>query len=416
MLGSRNADDGDVVLLDLATGTIRELSPVGFGPQYVETGHVVYVDRSGGLWALPFDAANGDVLGDAVPVLDGVSVIPFGQLRIPRFSVSRNGTLAYGAGGGVSGGGAGLQLLVVDLEGNEETLTLGPRDITEVAWSPDGQSIAYGSTAEGDSDPDIYTYEVELGTTPRQLTFEGNNLRPVFSPDGTRVAFASSREGTDGWDLFVKTLGDDVPARSIITLPANQFPTQWPSDSLIVLERGQGGSGDLWMLDLSDPDSARVEVYLPSEADLRDIVVSPDGTLAAYSSDESGRDEIYIRSFPEPGERTPVSQGGGVLPFWSPDGNTVYYWTLGGGGGAGGDDIFIAARIRQEPTPVVLSRDTLFTGDYVGGNSDLHPDGDRLVIPQLVAAATAPGGAAPQAERFIVVVNWFEELLERLGN
>ena len=84
--------------------------------------------------------------------------------------------------------------------------------------------------------------------------------------------------------------------------------------------------------------------------------------------------------------------------------------------GAGGDDTFIAARIQQEPTPVVLSRDTLFTGDYVAGNSDLHPDGDRLVVPQDVGATTAPQGAAPRAERFIVVVNWFEELLDRVGN
>ena len=411
-----NVLDGGVVLMDLAADTIRELNPVGIFPQYVETGHILYVDESGGLWALPFDAANGDVLGDAVPVLDGVSIIPFGPYLLPRYSVSGNGTLAYGAGGGAGAASAGLQFLVVDLEGNEEPLTLGPRNIAEVAWSPDGRSIVYESTAVGDQDADIYTYDVELGTTPRQLTFEGENITPVYSPDGTRVAFASFREGTDGLDLFVKTLGDDTPARSIITLPANQIPRQWPSDSLIVLERGEAGSGDLWMLHLSDSDSARAEVYLSSEANLRDIVVSPDGSLAAYSSDESGTVEIYIRSFPEPGERTLASQGGGQLPFWSPDGNTVFYWTLSGGGGAGGDDIFIAARIRQEPTPVVLSRDTLFTGDYVAGNSDLHPDGDRLVIPQIVGAGAAPQGAAPGAERFIVVVNWFEELRQRVGN
>ena len=114
-----NTPDG-VVLMDLAADTIYELNPGGILPQYVETGHLLYVDESGGLWARPFDAANGDVLGDAVPVLDGVSVIPFGPFLFPRYSVSRNGTLAYGAGGGLGGGSAGIQLLVVDLEGNEE--------------------------------------------------------------------------------------------------------------------------------------------------------------------------------------------------------------------------------------------------------------------------------------------------------
>ena len=408
-----NTLDG-VVLMDLAADTIRELTAAGIFPQYVETGHILSVDESGGMWALPFDAANGDVLGDAVPVLDGVSVIPFGAFRFPRYSVSRNGTLAYGAGGGLGGGSAGQQLLVVDLEGNEETLTLTPRNIASVNWSPDGQSVVYQSAGEGDEDPDIYTYDVELGTTPRRLTFEGTNIFPVFSADGTRVAFSSSREGTDGFDLFVKTLGDDAPARSLITLAGHEFPTQWPSDTLIEFEQSPNPS-DLWMLDLSDPDSPRAEVYLPLEADLDDIVVSRDGTLAAYTSNETGSDEVYIRSFPAPGERTLVSQGGGQRPFWSPDGNTVYYWTPTAGR-AGGEDIFLAARIRRNPTPVVLSRDSLFRGNYIQESSALHPDGDRLIVPQRLAFAAGSEDGPADAERFIVVTNWFEELRQRMGN
>ena len=411
VLGNRAG--GGVVLLDLEADTMRELNPIGLKPKYVETGHILYLDGSGGLWALPFDGVNGDVLGDAVPILDGVSVIPVAAFRFPRYSVSRNGTLVYGAGGGVVGGGVERPLVVVDLEGNEETLTLTPRSFGEVSWSPDGQSVVYHSLAEGDQDPDIYTYNVETGTTPRQLTFEGINVRPVFSSDGTQVAFASQREWTDGFDLFVKTLGDDAPARSLISLAGDEFLTQWPSDTLIVFEQGPNPT-DFWMLDLSDPDSPRAAVYLPLEADLDDIVVSRDGTLAAYVSDESGSDEVYIRSFPEPGERTLVSQGGGQHPFWSPDGNTVYYWTQPVPGGS--EDTFMAARIRRDPTPTVLSRDSLFTGEYVHSASDLHPDGDRLVVPQLGQAATDLEGVASGSERFLVVTNWFEELRERLGN
>ena len=262
-----------------------------------------------------------------------------------------------------------------------------------------------------------------LGTTPRQLTFEGINRGPVFSPGGSLVAFSSLREGIDESDLFVKTLDDDTPARSVIALERNQALTQWPSDTLMVFESGGGPTNrDLWMLNLSDPDNPRAQAYLLSEAGLSSIKVSRDGTLAAYVSNESGTNEVYIRSFPDPGERTPVSQGGGVNPYWSPDGNTVYYWRNDAGALT-----FMAARVQRQPTPVVLSRDSLFTRLSSVGRlplafgvqqsvSDLHPDGDRLVVLQDVSFATDPEGGAAELQRFLVVTDWFEELRQRMGN
>ena len=362
-LGSRIT--AGVVLIDLTTATIRELNPIGFEPKYVETGHILYLDDAGGLWALPFDAANGDVLGDAVPVLDGVSTPSLGEYRFPRYSISRNGTLVYGTGGSTSGV-ARRRLVMVDLDGNEEISDLAPRDIRQVRWAPDGRSVAYLSVAEGDLDADIYTYDVALGTTPRRLTFEGINLSLAYSPNGTRVAFSSFRGGTDGWDLFVKTLDDDTPARSVATLPGDEFVTDWPSENLILWEQRPNPS-DLWMADLSDPENPRIEEYLSSEADLDAIVISPDGTLAAYHSNQSGRDEVYLRSFPEPREPTLVSERGGRFPQWSPDGRTVYYWTIPSGGAS----TFMAARVQRDPTTVVLSRDSLFSGNYAPGLSSL---------------------------------------------
>ena len=231
----------------------------------------------------------------------------------------------------------------------------------------------------------------------------------MYSPDGTRVVFSSLREGTDAQDLFVKRLDDDTPAELLITLPGGQRPAQWPSDALIVFHQGPPPV-DLWMRDLSDPDSPRAEAYPEQEADIRDMVVSPNRTLAAYSSDETGTPEIYVRSFPDPGERTPVSEGGGDRPRWSPDGNTVYYWTTGGVGVT-----FVAARLRREPTPIVLSRDSLFTGQYFRPASDLHPAGNQVIVGRL-NLATQQDDAASEPERFIVVTNWFEELRERMGN
>jgi len=297
----------------------------------------------------------------------------------------------------------------VYLDGREELVPLAPSDIVKVKWSPDRQSVVYQSTDEGDQD-NIYTYDTELQMLARPLTFEGENRDPVFSPDGSQVAFASQREGTDGLDLFVKTLDDNAPARSMIRLAGDQIPTQWPSDTLIVFE--SGSPADLWMLNLADPDNPRAEAYLEQEWDFGHIMVSPDGDLAAYVSNESGSDEVYIRSFPEPDGPTLVSQGGGWYPLWSPDGSTIFYSAPPGVTTV----TFWAARIQRDPTPVVLRRDTLFAGNYNRGASDLHPDGDRLVIQQYSASSVESAGEVAERERFIVVVNWFEELRERMGN
>ncbi len=142
-------------------------------------------------------------------------------------------------------------------------------------------------------------------------------------------------------------------------------------------------------------------------------MVSPDGTLAAYRSNESGQNEIYIRSFPEPGERTIVSQGGGDVPFWSPDGNTLYYTR------PGPDGVTItAARLERNPVPVVLSTDSLFPapiGRLPVQYPVLHPDGDRFIFAGTVGTGDENEGATG-SNRLILVTNFFEELKERMGN
>ncbi len=133
--------------------------------------------------------------------------------------------------------------------------------------------------------------------------------------------------------------------------------------------------------------------------------------MAAYHSDESGTNEVYIRSFPDPGERTAVSQGGGMAPSWSPDGSTVYYWRPE----SGEDFTFMAGRLQRQPTPIVLSTDSLFTREMVvsgGGNVvayDLNAQGDRLIVAQTATGTNAAESAA-EPQGLILVTNFFEEL------
>jgi len=406
VLGAR-LDGSDVMLLDLETGSVRDLIPGGIDPQYIETGHILYADAAGGLWAAPFDAGRGELLGAAVPVLEGLSIYRGEYIRL---SVSRNGTAVYAAGGGGLGGAGRVarQLFIVDLEGDEEPMNLAPRYIRSLDWSPDGRSVVYTGTGLGDSNSDIFTYDVLLATTPVQWTEEGYfNNRAVFSPGGRRIVFSSSRLGdTDGQDLFIRNLDDDTAARLLISLPGHRYTTQWPSDSLIVFTHAPRAPFDLWVLDLSNPDRPRAREYLSSEFSLSGMTVSPDGTHAAYHSNERGRDEVFISSFPVAGERTLVSRGGGQWPRWSPDGQTLYYWAIPDGD----TSTFIAARIQRDPTTAVLSTSPLFTGDYDPFLSALHPDGDQLIIARDVSTATESDDAAPVSERYILVTNFFEEL------
>jgi hypothetical protein len=186
----------------------------------------------------------------------------------------------------------------------------------------------------------------------------------------------------------------------------------WPTDGLNVFERGENGVRDLWMVDLSDPDNPEARPYLTSEADLERIAVSPDGTLAAYRSDESGQDALYVRSFPTPGERTIVYSGAVAGMSWSPDGGTLYAFT-------GQNQPLIAVRLQRDPVPVVLGVDTLFTA--IGAvepapGSVLHPDGDRFIFAGTATGdAVSEEGDTERPERLILVRNWVEELRRRMG-
>jgi Tol biopolymer transport system component len=112
---------------------------------------------------------------------------------------------------------------------------------------------------------------VAAGTTPRQLTFEGDNSFPVWSPDANRIAFASEREGTDDWDPFVRTVNDDEAEEQILKLPGSQYVRSWPEDDLVVFESGSNPSSP-WTFAPSGGENPTV--YLDSDADLDDVVVS----------------------------------------------------------------------------------------------------------------------------------------------
>jgi Tol biopolymer transport system component len=286
----------------------------------------------------------------------------------------------------------------------------------------DGESVAYSGTDAGANQdlPMIYDYNVVLETAPRRLTFEGESYNPVWSPEGEQIAFASQRTGTASYDLFTKRVTDDSAPELLWVTPGRQRPQHWLAGDTLLFQSGTGpAQNSPWLMEVAD--SATAQPYFTAEGNQLAAAISPDGELAAYQSNESESYEVYVRSFPTPRQPAIVSSGGGQFPRWSPDGSTLYYWKHRPRPGV--PDSLFAATVGREPTFAVLSTEFVLAGDYLLGdennsaNWDLHPEGDRFIVPRAVSAPATPStdGVAAEPERFLIVTNWFTELRVALG-
>jgi len=258
--------------------------------------------------------------------------------------------------------------------------------------------------------PMIYLYNTVVQSSPRRITYEGGNWDPLWSPDGTRLVFSTRRAGTASRDLFLASVIEDAPPEPILPgVPGRQSPSQWLDGDLLLFNSGPAANRNgSWTMQIGDSTSA--VPYLVAETDRTHARVAPQRDLAAYESTESGVREVYVRSFPEPRQPTIVSSGGGWSPRWSPDGNTVYYWR----GQETGVDTLYAARVQRDPF-AVLSTEVVLSGNYVSNGWDLHPGGDRFIVPRRTGLnlGSPEEGAVPV--RHYIVTNWFTELLGALG-
>ncbi len=363
-----------VGVVSLKSADVRVLMP-GRAPQYVRSGHLVYVQADGSLVAQPFDVAKLDTAGPARRVAEGVGM----RLGVmPMLAVSSSGTLVYTQGG--------RDLVLVDRDGNEHLL-LGDREFWVPRFSPDGTRIAFGVT-EGQQD--IWIHDLAAGTTSR-LTFDGqSNNDPVWNPDGTSLAF-SHEPGVK--DLYILSAdgGDPHP---VVAQDGQQWTTDWSPDGRdLVFTNHTFTNQDIWVVPLSgdgEPRPFLATGYLEGAGR-----ISPNGRWLAYHSNESGRLEVYVQSFPEPGNKTLLSSGGGRDPIWGPNGQELFYWNPQGQ--------LIAHQLTAGDDVTVGRRDVLFQfPDYLFAVShaqyDIHPDGQRFVIVRTAVQS-----------RLIVALNLIDE-------
>ncbi|MDH3418491.1 MAG: protein kinase [Gammaproteobacteria bacterium] len=392
-----NWDTAQILAHSLSTGERTVVLNGGSDARYLPTGHLVYALGSG-LYAVAFDPDSLTVSGDVVPLVQGVTRPNPAVTGTAQYSVADNGTLIYVRGGTTA---QANMLVWVDRDGRELPLTAEPRNYLYPRISPDGTRIALDVR---DQELDIWIWDIMREALTR-LTFDsGQDEFPVWSPDGQRIAFSSTRDSGSSFEtsLFLQAADGTGAVERLADSPGQIFPTGFVADESELIVYGAAESNindDIGRISLPDGET---ESLLNSVFGETNPELSPDGNWLAYTSNESGREEIYVRPFPDiEAGRWQVSTGGGTQPLWARNGQELFYRS--------GTEV-MAVSTQPGPAFVAGNPRPLFEDNYIlgpgGRNFDVSPDGEAFLMIRSLEDATI----APQ---IIIVENWFEEL-ERL--
>jgi len=388
ILTGTSYDDARIAVLDLKTGEKRLLVEGGANARYVPTGHLVYA-RAAALFAVPFDLDRLRVLGSPVPVLEGVSWSSLNGLA--DFAFSDAGTLVYVPGGAEA---ANRTLVWVDRKGTVQPLSAPPRAYLMPHLSPDGQRLAIRIT--GGELSDIWVYELIRGALTR-LTFDSSNSNPIWTPDGKRVTFSSVRSGKEGL-FWTPADGSGPPEQLLAAEGPVTFPAWSPDGKVLAFQqRVAGGQFGIWVLPTDGNRKPRP--FLQAPFNNSGPQFSPDGRWIAYFSDESGRSQVYVQTYPGPGGKWQISTDVGIFPRWARHGRELFYRN---------GDKMMAVDVQTSPTFRSGTPQVLWEGRYEGGpHWDVAPDGKRFLMIKGAGDQSAPG-------QMQVVTEWFDELRRRV--
>jgi serine/threonine protein kinase len=380
-----------IMVQSLKSGETQELF-AGYAARYLPAGYLVYSVENN-VFAVPFDADKLKVSGEPVSVIEGVL-----RFLIPQYAVSDSGMLVYIPGTASS---AIIQLtpLWVDRKGKEEPLAAAPNAYFFPRISPDGTRVAF--SVGGPRQSDIWIWNLARKNLTR-LTFDSFGAVALWAPDGKRIAYASEADGGVYWKASDGTGKID----RLASVPgALLYPWSWSNKgkTLVLEDYSGGGSNNIGSMSLEG--DRKWKPLLQEKYAERQPQISLDGRYIAYSSNESGKQEVYVRPFPDvdSGGRWQVSTDGGENPLWSPDGRELFYRN---------GDAIMAVSVIKDPsfsieTPKILFRGKYFSpGTTVGTSWDISPDGKRF----LMMKENAVGGP----RKINIVLNWFEELKQRV--
>ena len=385
-------DDAQIVAQSLSTGARRVLVEGGTNPRFVKSGHLVFA-RNGNLLAVPFDLSTLGVTGRPQPILDNLLQSSDGAAQV---SVSGSGNLVYIAG---SFSDAARQVVAVDRSGAVIPLAAPVRPYVAPRLSPDGRQLLV--TVGGPSES-LWLYNLAQGLFT-QVTYDGSNSFPVWAPDGRHVVFSSNRAGP--LNIFRAELGSASPPERLAPSELTQVPGSWSPDgvTLAFVERHPTAGRDIWMLKMGN---RKPQPFLAGMFDETTPRFSPDGRLVAYVSNESGQNEVYVRSYLGPVRFQKVSTTGGTEPVWASSGRELFFRI--------GDQVMGAS---VDPATVRVSTPrVIFRGNFAMGSLD-SPNYDVMSDTQRFVMVSETQRVAPR--ELHVVMHWVGSLaaaMDRAGN
>lgn len=376
----------ELVAISLEDGGVRPLGVPGTNAHYLAPNHLVFARHDGALLAAPFDARRVAITGPPVPVADGIIV---GMHGAAKLGMSHDGALAY-----MPEADDSRSLVSVDRTGRAMPLATPPQRYHGVRYSRDGARVALSILTRGGQN--VWVADV-AGATVSRLTSDQSSVSPEWSPDDRRVVFATPAGGREPGFSIRSVTGDGGDSATTTLLPAEygQLALGFaPDQSLLVQRVAARTRRDIWVLGGAE-GRGKLDPWLRTEADERAAAVSPDGRWVAYTSDESGRDEVYIRSFPRPGAPLRVSANGGSEPRWARTGQELFYR---------GEGRLLAATLNLQEARVLrraaLFDDTPFVAIRDAAAYDVHPDGRSFLMIRR----------GPQRREVVVVLHLFDSL------
>jgi eukaryotic-like serine/threonine-protein kinase len=296
-----------------ATRQLTQVAAVAYANGYLFTW------RDGVLMAHPFDAASQQLHGDGTPVAEHVAYNE--PVRYVPVSVSQTGVLVYAQG---DPGRPTTEVTWKDRTGRVIGTIGGPAEHTNLSLSPDERRVAISVFSGGAPvNRDIWLFDVAQGTRTRFTFDPSDDAIPIWSPDGARIVFASMRPHV--WDLYQKSTRVAAPEELLVSSNDSKYPMDWSRDGRFILysvDSLRNGT-DLWVLPLTGDRRPFPVVHSPFDENYGTF--APDGRWIAYSSNESGQEEVYVEPFPATGGKVQISNGGGTQTMWRGDGRELFF-------------------------------------------------------------------------------------------